>query len=214
MANRKAKSTTRPARSARHHGQLRDALVDATLAMIEQRGAEDVTLRAVARAAGVSHMAPYNHFDDRGALIAAAAAAGFRRMRQEMETRMAAFAAGDPRRLQAVGVAYVVFAAANPQLFRLMFGPELADTTGHPELRETAHAVYGTLLGALGIAAPPPAGAAPPPAAVAPWALVHGLAMLLVTGQLPAGDTAQVEAVATEATTVLFVGLRSAMGQA
>lgn len=210
------KKTARRAGRGHHHENLRQALVDATLAMIEARGADDVTLRAVARAAGVSHMAPYNHFADRGALVAAAAAEGFRRMSREMEARMAAFPEGDPRRLQAVGVGYVVFAAANAQLFRLMFGRELADTSAHPELQAAAQASYGLLAGALGM---DPANAAPPrgPAtalAVAPWALVHGLAMLLVTGQVPVAGPRDVEALALEATRVLFVGLKEMMPRA
>jgi AcrR family transcriptional regulator len=153
-------------------------------------------------------MAPYNHFADKAALIATAAAEGFRRLKLAMTRRMSDFAPGDPRRLQAVGVAYVVFAVENAELFRLMFGPELADATRHQELRDAAGDVHRTLLGAMGMAG---VGASAPAAQVAltPWALVHGLAMLMITGQIPARSSTEVEALAGDATHLLFVGLKN-----
>jgi len=207
---RDGKKRGRRAEATYHHGDLRRALVQSALDLIAAGGTSRVTLRGVARAAGVSHMAPYNHFADKAALIAAAGAEGFRRLKGAMEQRMKAFAQGDPLRVQAVGIAYVVFAVENPELFRLMFGPELADTTGHADLARAAHEVLQLLIGALdvaGLAAPDAAAAAE--FALAPWALVHGLAMLAVAGQLPQGSAADVEAAARTATTMLFVGMRN-----
>lgn len=202
---------TKPRRRAKtehHHGDLRRTLVDATLGLIAAGGSHDVTLRAVARAAGVSHMAPYNHFTDKAALIATAGAEGFRRLKRAMETRMEAFAPGDPRRVQAVGIAYVVFAVENPELFRLMFGSELADAKSHPELGQAASDVYQTLLGALGVSGVS-ASAGASGVGLTPWALVHGLATLSIAGQIPARSTEQVEALARDATYVLFVGMKN-----
>ncbi len=197
-------------RREHHHGDLRRALVDATLDLIAAGGSHDVTLRAVARAAGVSHMAPYNHFADKAALIASAGAEGFRRLKGDMERRMAAFALGDPLRFQAVGVAYVVFAVENPELFRLMFGPELADTTSHPKLAQAAGDVYRTFLDALGHSGlNASATGAASEMALTPWALVHGLAMLAVSRQIPARSTDQVETLARDATYLLFVGMKN-----
>ena len=193
-----------------HHGDLRVALVESTLGLIAAGGSHQVTLRSVARAAGVSHMAPYNHFADRAALIAAAGAEGFRRLKRAMEQRMTSYGSDDPRRVQGVGVAYVMFAVDNPELFRLMFGPELADTSSHAELARAAREVLDTLVGALGVARlGGPDAAAITEFALTPWALVHGLAMLAVAGQLPKGKSAHIEALARNATEMLFVGMKN-----
>ena len=208
MAGKTAKQVRRARTAEHHHGDLRRALVDATLDLIAAGGTHLVTLRSVARAVGVSHMAPYNHFADKAALVATAGAEGFRRLKRAMERRMETFAPGDPERLQAVGVAYVVFAVKNPELFRLMFGPELADTTSHQELGHAADDVYQTLLGALGLSGLN-ASATGPEMALTPWALVHGLAMLAIAGQLPLRSTNQMEALARDATYLLFVGMKN-----
>jgi AcrR family transcriptional regulator len=211
VSGKQGKGRRKPAE--RHHGDLRRALVEATLRLIEAGETHRVTLRSVARAVGVSHMAPYNHFADKAALIAAAGAEGFRRLRKAMEQRMAAFEPGDPLRLQAVGLAYVAFAVANPELFRLMFGPELADTSSHAELAGAAREVLETLVGALGAAGvATPSGDAAAEFAITPWALVHGLAMLAVAHQLPVRGAQQIEALAAQSTRLLFFGLRNAMG--
>lgn len=197
-----------------HHGDLRRALVDATLEAIEAHGAQRITLRGVARAAGVSHMAPYNHFADKSALLAAAAAAGFRKLKLTMEQRMARHPSGDPKRLQAAGIAYTVFAVQNPELFRLMFGPELADKRGYEELARAADEAFGTLLGSIeetGFEADTRASASE--FAITPWALVHGLAMLAVSGRLPSADQESIEVLAQQATNLLYHGLANARGR-
>ena len=191
-----------------HHGDLRQALVDAALEDIAAHGAERVTLRGVARAAGVSHMAPYNHFADKAALLAAAAAVGFRQLGRAMEERMAAHPRGDPKRLQAAGIAYAVFAVDHPALFRLMFGPELADRRSHEELGQAAADAFRSLLGAIGdVGSESEASPAVADFAVIPWALVHGLAMLAVAGQLPGMDAQHIEVLARRATDVLYEGM-------
>lgn len=205
-----ARSRKKPGRTSPvdyHHGDLRQALVDATLEAIADHGAQGITLREVARAVGVSHMAPYNHFADKAALLSAAAAEGFRRLKAAMDGRMSRFAIGDPRRVQAVGVAYTVFAVENPDLFRLMFGPELANASGSEELTRVAGETFGCLLGALaetGVDATDPAAAQ---LALTPWALVHGLATLAVAGRLPRSDPTYIERLALQATEVLYHGM-------
>ena len=112
-----------------HHGDLRRALLDAAAELLEQRGVEGLTLREVARRAGVSHAATYHHFVDRAALIAALVESGFRQLTLAMQTAAAAVGGGVPGstldRLRAIGVAYVVFATQHPALFRLLCRPEL-----------------------------------------------------------------------------------------
>ena len=158
-----------------HHGNLREGLVSAALELLDG-GDTAPSLREVARAAGVSAMAPYRHFADRGALLRAVAERGFAQLR---EVLLVADAAENARAaLIAQGRAYVDFARAHPALFRLMFSGE--KTGGMPE-GETAYTVLARRV----------AGIAPRRAEVATlaaWGLVHGLATLLLdtrVGTLP-----------------------------
>jgi AcrR family transcriptional regulator len=103
-----------------HHGDLRRALVEAGRRLLEREGSAGLSLRAVAREAGVSAAAPYHHFKDRAALLYAVAHEGTVALHDAMR---AAFDSSEPgqERIVAVGVAYVGFALANPVLYRLMF---------------------------------------------------------------------------------------------
>jgi AcrR family transcriptional regulator len=104
-----------------HHGDLRDALVRAARTILEHEGLAALSLRGVARAAGVSPAAPYHHFPDKQALRDAVAEQGFEALTLAMTTRMGN--KKDPQaRLEASGVGYVTFAVENPALFALMFG--------------------------------------------------------------------------------------------
>jgi AcrR family transcriptional regulator len=171
-----------------HHGDLRRVLVDGALAVLERDGAAALSLRALARDAAVSHAAPYNHFADKEALLAALAAEGFRRFAAALA---AAAAAAPDAPLLAIGGAYVAFARARPALFRLMFGPVLAGAAPGSELAEAARRAYGVLGGALGggprAATPRTGQPGPDDDALAAWALVHGLATLLIDRALPPG---------------------------
>lgn len=168
-----------------HHGDLRRALLDAALQIVRREGMAALTLRAVARRAGVSHQAPYNHFADRDALVAAVAQEGFERLAAALAKARADAGADNPvGQLQEGGVCYVVFAVEHPALFRVMFGPELADRSTHPELSRAARAVFNDLLAPAGtlLARPLSGGDA---VGVTLWAAVHGLAMLLIDNQVP-----------------------------
>jgi AcrR family transcriptional regulator len=103
-----------------HHGDLRRALIEAGRGLLEREGIAALSLRAVAREAGVSAAAPYHHFKDRAALLAAIAHEGNAAMHAEMRAAFDGAQPGKPR-VVAVGVAYVGFAVANPALYRLMF---------------------------------------------------------------------------------------------
>ncbi len=147
------------------------------------QGTAALTLRAVARAAGVSHQAPYHHFADRAALVAAVAQEGFERL--EVELGRAAAAASDPvNRMRESAIAYVVFAVRHPEHFRVMFGPELADRSAHPDLSRAARRAFDGLSAPADrvLATPQDAGSA---VTATMWSAMHGLAMLLIDGQLP-----------------------------
>ena len=163
---------------AYHHGDLREALLAAALAMLEE-GADPaaLSLREAARRAGVSAMAPYRHFADKDALLAAVATIGFERLAQALlvgERDKSGRAA-----LTALGVAYVAFACAHPALFRLMFGAKAPPKTG--DLARASAASYAILAERVAESGD---AATAQDRALANWALVHGLAMLAVDGQL------------------------------
>jgi AcrR family transcriptional regulator len=103
-----------------HHGDLRRALIEAGRGLLEREGIAALSLRAVAREAGVSAAAPYHHFKDRAALLAAIAHEGNVALHTEMRAAFDRSAPGKPRIVD-VGTAYVSFALANPALYRLMF---------------------------------------------------------------------------------------------
>jgi AcrR family transcriptional regulator len=170
-----------------HHGDLRRALLDATLELVREKGPEGFTLRAAARAAGVSDAAPYHHFEDKEALLAAVAEEGFRRLHSELEHAAQAHESPSARAL-GMGVAYVLFAAAHPSHFRVMVGRHLQRPERFPSLAQAAaeafQLVRDTLLEAIGAerAAELPADQV----IYGAWGLVHGLAFLAIDGHLGA----------------------------
>lgn len=170
-------STLRRKKHSYHHGDLRAALIRAAGKMLEKDGVEALKLREVARRAGVSHNAPYRHFAEREALLAALAAEGFEWLGAAQ--RKAAGAGG----LRAMGEAYVHFALAHPQRFRLMFGGQVS-IARHARLREVATKTFAGLSGALSARLPEAQGARD--ASIAAWALVHGLAQLLLGDRIAA----------------------------
>lgn len=183
----KARTPRKPARSY-HHGDLRAALVQAALDIVRRQGLPALTMRAVARKARVSHMAAYHHFADKAALVAAVAEEGFRGLHREMVERTGRFPDNPIAQLRESGVAYVVFAVKNSKLFRVMFGPETANDSEHPGLAQAAKAAFDELLGLVRGSEESKAltDDAARQIGVTAWALVHGLAMLCIDGQLGA----------------------------
>jgi AcrR family transcriptional regulator len=168
-----------------HHGDLKTALLVHAETLLERDGIQALTLRAAARAAGVSHAAPANHFDDLTGLLSELAAVGFNRFSAALMAAMET-AGDDPRaRSNAMGAAYVRFARAHPGLFVLMFRSERLDAA-RPALRQAIEASRRALraaggAGGTGEDLPPLQTAAQ---AIARWSLVHGFAMLLLDGRL------------------------------
>ena len=210
------KPRARSAASARpaapyHHGDLRRALIDTALAMVTEEGAWNFTLREVARRAGVSQAAPYNHFEDKSALLAEVAAFGFQSLRQTLE----AAARGQPRSARqafaGIGAAYVRFGVEHPAHYRLMFGAELADKARHPTLQAASDATFAVLTGVLerGQASGQVRRGAVRDQALAAWSLVHGLTTLLIDQRLSflGVSTGDAERHARLAGMTLFAGL-------
>jgi AcrR family transcriptional regulator len=162
-----------------HHGDLRAECVRAAVELLEESGETALSLRAVARRAGVSPAAPYRHYADREALVSAVAAVGYR----ELAGRLAAAdpSPSTPEQLASVAVAYVQFALDRPALFRMMFG-EPCDRDNDERVAATA-AVSLYVRGIVERAFPDTDAEA---MATAIWALVHGLAFLHLDGKLDA----------------------------
>lgn len=161
---------------------LRRALLDASLGLITAEGLEKFSMREVARRAGVSHQAPYHHFLDREAILAALVAEGFELLRQHS---LAALVGLDDAaaRLTALGQAYVAFALDKPAHFKLMFRSELVREDRHPEAQACAKGAYEVLLSVAREIAQR-TGRSEEVVALAGWSLVHGLATLLLEGKL------------------------------
>ncbi|MCU0635280.1 MAG: TetR/AcrR family transcriptional regulator [Gemmatimonadaceae bacterium] len=158
-----------------HHGDLRQALLDAARESLEREGAAALSLRALARRLGVSHNAPYRHFADREVLLDALCADGFARLADRL--RHARGKTADDR-LAAMGEAYVAFADQHPGLFALMFQP--AD----PALRLQTIPVATDALAVLEGGIRDVTGEDDPVDVASLWALAHGLAQLRLNGHL------------------------------
>jgi AcrR family transcriptional regulator len=203
-----------------HHGDLRQALVDAAIELLRQGGPEALTLRGVARAAGVSQAAPYRHFTDRKALVAAVADDGFRRLRLAMAQPEPARPAKrrskrpdssrDGRGLRRLAIQYVRFAHAHPAEYRVMFGAEIMESGDYPELRTSSRAVFELLSG--GIAELQKRGMIrkgdPDLIAIGAWAMMHGLVMLSLDRQATVAGRSLDELVAA-VTDLLMHGMAS-----
>ena len=173
------------------HGDLRRALIQASLKLLSDGGVAGLSLRAAAELAGVSHAAPYRHFRDKSALVAAIAEEGFRLLTAEMRGAIAACGSSDLlARLRAAGSGYVTFALRHPAYFRIIFGEvTYADKETEPEMRalrvagEEAYAVLRDLV-AEGIRRGRLRAGDPDQLSLAAWSLVHGLSMLTISGHL------------------------------
>jgi AcrR family transcriptional regulator len=170
-----------------HHGNLREALIKATLDLIAERGLSGFTFAEAARAAGVSSAAPYRHFRDRQALIADVARQGFERLALELER---AWNGGRPTLLSAfenLAQAHLAFARREPAYFSAMFEAGLA-LDSDPQLFEASERAFGMLRSAAeAVCATLPRGSRPPVLMVSlhVWALSHGIASLF--GRADAG---------------------------
>ncbi len=183
-------STSSSSAKAYHHGDLRTALVEAGLNHLESGGEADISLRQLAREVGVSATAVYRHFPDKRALLGALASEGYARLGTAQQTAVAA--ATDPAAgFAAAGRTYVRFALANPALFRLTF-THAAGEGAQPFGSDSASSLLMAFSQEI-------AGPNAERLALQAWSLVHGLAMLMLDGQVQR-DEALIERVIDSAT--------------
>lgn len=172
-----------------HHGDLREALLRASLELIDEGGVQALSLRKAARRAGVSSGAPYHHFENREVLMAALATEGFALLGQMMDEATEAADPAPVAQLQACGESYIRFAREHSPYFRVMFRPELVGPDAYPDDEPPGRRVFEKLVGR--VIAAQKAGYAPqgdPEGMILlAWSVAHGLSSLLVDGPLCTG---------------------------
>ncbi len=199
-----------PKKKRFHHGDLRRALLDAVIDLYAKDGPHAVTMRTVAARTGVTHAAPYRHFHSKQEMLAVVAEEGFGRLRAEIVESMAT--REDPLdRWEEIGVAYVRFAARSPCHFRIMYSSDLADRAQFPALRDAAADAFRLLLDVVieSQKAGRVRGGDAVELAVTAWAMMHGLAVLLLERQVTdvGRKLDQAEALARSASRTLREGL-------
>ncbi|WP_176256835.1 TetR/AcrR family transcriptional regulator [Derxia lacustris] len=170
-------ATTDMASRSYHHGSLRDTLVQAALAVIERDGHEALSLRELAQAAGVSSAAPYRHFADRAAVLAAVACAGYEDLRRDCEAVAADPALDPPARLRALARAFIAFSRLRPGLFRLMFDGQPPGADSDPALLNAEAECYAAVVAVAAPALPRLDAPALRLRIVTLWATLYGYSM-------------------------------------
>lgn len=174
-------------RETYHHGDLKEALIEAGIKILKEEGINALTLRSAARAAGVSHSAPYAHFKDKQALLAAISTRGFHRLFGELIQAGHKFAE-DPRvLLLETGWAYVEFARSEPAFFKLMFSGILENEHSYPDFMKAVQLTFSKLVEVVETGQNAnilPAGKSDE-TAIAIWSMVHGFISLYQEHQLP-----------------------------
>ncbi|MBN1305105.1 MAG: TetR/AcrR family transcriptional regulator [Anaerolineales bacterium] len=170
-----------------HHGNLKNALIKAGMEILEKKGTGGLSLRSVAKQAGVSHAAPYAHFADKQALIAAISTEGFKRLLDKLEIVRKMNANDPPALLVEISWAYIRFAQQEPDCFKLMFSSALEKEKEYSDFVKVSQQNFRQLVDVVevcqqaGILEAGPADQI----AVSVWGTVHGLIMLMLEGQVP-----------------------------
>jgi AcrR family transcriptional regulator len=174
-------------RKTYHHGDLRAQLIEGAIALIQQGQISQLSLREIARRIGVSHNAPYRHFQDKEALLAAVAEQGFQSLSAALAAALENASSNPSQRLEAIGIAYVHFALQHPAHYRVMFGSCNSDVQQNTALFNASLKAFEVLVQVIQEGQAKNsfrAGDTVKMAQVA-WSLVHGQAMLAIDGKLP-----------------------------
>ena len=170
-----------------HHGDLKKALIDSGRNILRKEGINALTLRSAARAAGVSHSAPYAHFADKQDLLAAISTQGFLDLQERLTLSIEKYQISPRDLLIETGWSYIQFAMSEPACFKLMFSGILEDEHAHPEFMSAVRKTYQMLVNVVATCQKTnvlPAGSADE-TPVAVWSLVHGFVALHLERQFP-----------------------------
>jgi AcrR family transcriptional regulator len=169
-----------------HHGDLKNALIQAGVEILAKESVEGLTLRKVAQRAGVSHNAPYSHFPDKQSLIAAISTEGFKQLYGELDTVISIYSNDPKRQLQEGAWAYVQFAMNNTEIFKIMFSGVLEKEKDYPAFVDISQKTFHRVVDI--VRACQTAGilhtTLPELMAVSVWGQIHGIISLLLEGQV------------------------------
>jgi len=169
-----------------HHGDLKNALIQAGIEILAKEGVSGLSLRKVASRAGVSHSAPYSHFKDKQSLIAAITTESFRQLYEELREAIAPFSSDPKKQLTAGALAYAQFALDHTDMFKIMFSGVLEKEKDYPAYVEATRQTFGQVVQVIqacqdaGVLRPAP----PEVMAVSVWGQVHGIVSLALEGQI------------------------------
>jgi AcrR family transcriptional regulator len=172
--------------TAYHHGDLKNALIQAGMEILAREGVGGLSLRKVAKQAGVSHAAPYSHFTDKQALIAAISTEGFKQLYAQIEAVKESYRENPEDLLVETAWAYVQFALNAPDRFKLMFSSVLEKEKDYPDFVEISHKNFRQVVEIIAICQEAGMLNAGDPELVALslWGTVHGFVSLLLEGQI------------------------------
>lgn len=172
--------------SSYHHGDLKNALIKAGVKILAKEGVSGLSLRKVAKQAGVSHAAPYSHFADKQALIAAISTEGFKQLYIQIEEIRAAYKNKPKTLLVETAWSYMQFAFNEPDRFKLMFSSVLEKEKDYPDYVESSRKNFEQIVDVVKVCQS--AGVlrndSPDLITVSVWSVVHGLVMLVLEGQI------------------------------
>ncbi len=196
-----------------HHGNLHSALIEAAIPLLEAHGPAALSLREVAKAAGVSHAAPYRHFRDKTELLEEITARGYDTLTDACQRAQRLYADDSAKQLVEAGVGYLMFVVEQPRVAQLMFGGMIALDSCGETLQRASSTAFSSLVGIVaqgvdrGVFKALPA----EQLTVAAWAMVHGLATLISGGMLGAiaGDRRAVRKLGRQLAATLLEGMRA-----
>lgn len=199
----------RPSRNSYHHGDLRNALVAAAIDILKDRGIAGLSLREVAAAAGVSHAAPYRHFQDKQALLNAIAVQGHQRLRDGCRTAQRDWPDDPKRQWTEAGIHYVRYVLDNPEIAQVMFGSGVPSVQPDAALQQVATEAIAALAEIIenGKAAGLYRGRDTQDLVLTSMCSVHGLSMLISGGFAGSLSHRQVRALAMRIAETLWRGL-------
>jgi AcrR family transcriptional regulator len=169
-----------------HHGDLKNALIQAGVQILSKEGVGGLSLRKVAQRAGVSHNAPYSHFPDKQSLIAAISTEGFKQLYEELDAAISSYPEDPRRQLREGALAYVRFAVQHRDTFKIMFSGVLEKEKDYPAFVEISHKTFDRVVDFVRACQKAGLLRSTPPemTAVTLWGQIHGIVSLMLEGQI------------------------------